>query len=218
MPNAQQKNYCRLYLVRHGESEGNVLGVIQGHADFPLTERGKQQAAQLASDLEGVEFAAVFASDLVRASQTAAVVASNRKLAVTTTALLRERSFGKYEKELSVESQRELRELLQQHEAVATKELFHKKLGSDIESDEEVVGRFINFLREVAVAYAASNILVVSHSGMLKSLLIHLGYATYQELKHGSIPNASYIVIESDGVDFFIQETVGIIKTPVENI
>lgn len=206
------KNYCKLYLVRHGESEGNVLGIIQGHADFPLTARGREQAILLARSLNGVNFAAVYSSDLSRATETAATVASQRELAVKTTELLRERNFGKYEKEATVESQRELIGLLKVHENIVTEQRFKQKIAEDIESDEEVVSRFILFLREVAVAYSNKNILVVSHSGMIRGLLIHLGYFTYADFEHTKIPNASYVVLESDGVEFFVKETVGISK------
>lgn len=211
------KNYCRLYLVRHGESEGNVLGIIQGHADFPLTARGKEQSTLLARSLKGVEFAAVYSSDLSRAKDTAATIASQRKLAVKTTELLRERNFGKYENEATVESQRELIELLQVHENVVTEQRFKQKIAGGIESDEEVVSRFILFLREVAVAYANKNILVVSHSGMIRGLLIHLGHFTYADFEHIKIPNASYLVLESDGVEFFVRETMGITKALPQN-
>lgn len=208
----KSSKYCKLYIVRHGESEGNVLGIIQGHRDFPLTARGKEQAAILARDLAGVTFMAVYASDLARAKETAAIVASQKKLAVKTTALLRERHFGEFENDASVESQRELIELLKVHESVVTSERFKQKLREDIESDEEVVARCILFLREVAIAYANQNILVVSHSGMIRALLIHLGVFTYQDFNRIKIPNASYIVLESDGIDFFVTEVVGVQK------
>ena len=207
--------YCKLYLARHGESEGNVLGIIQGHTDFPLTTRGKDQAAILARALEKVSFAAVYSSDLSRAKDTAAAVANQKQLVVKTTALLRERHFGEFENEATVASQRELIELLKVHESIVTSERFQKKLREDIESDAEVVARFILFLREVAVAYANQNILVVSHSGMIRALLIHLGVYTYQDFERIKIPNASYIVLESDGIDFFVKELVGIQKIPL---
>ncbi len=205
----QPNTYCRLYIARHGESEGNVLGIIQGHADFPLTTTGKSQAAELAAQLAGVAFAAVYSSDLVRAHHTAAAVANQRKLAVATTALLRERHFGKYESAATVESQRKLLELLNEHEKLANTERFNKTLGEGIESDAELVGRCMLFLREVALAYPNKNILVVSHSGMMRAILIHLGYYTYQNFKKIRIPNTAYFTLDSDGIDFFVRETVG---------
>lgn len=72
----------RLLLVRHAESVGNAEGRLQGHADFPLTERGVEQARRLASRLSDLPIAAVYTSTLARASQTAAIVAAPHGLSV----------------------------------------------------------------------------------------------------------------------------------------
>lgn len=62
----------KLLLVRHGESEADILGVHEGRADFPLTERGRQQAERLSAWLKENEgFDEILASPLKRARQTA---------------------------------------------------------------------------------------------------------------------------------------------------
>ncbi|MEB2314307.1 MAG: histidine phosphatase family protein [Sorangiineae bacterium] len=67
-----------LILVRHGESEGNRQGRMQGHLDFPLSPRGEEQARHLAAWLEvqNVEWSAAYSSPLRRASETAAIIAA----------------------------------------------------------------------------------------------------------------------------------------------
>ena len=67
-----------LYLIRHAEAVGNAQGRVMGQRDLPLTERGRQQAQALATYLAagGVRFGSVFASDLQRAADTAAAVAT----------------------------------------------------------------------------------------------------------------------------------------------
>ncbi|WP_067164740.1 histidine phosphatase family protein [Microbacterium sp. TNHR37B] len=65
-----------LRLVRHGETEWNALGLIQGHTDNPLNERGRSQAAAAGRELAGREYAAVVTSPLARASETARIIAS----------------------------------------------------------------------------------------------------------------------------------------------
>lgn len=212
MTQTRSEGYTYIYLVRHGESEGNVRGIIQGHADFPLTANGKTQASKLAAQLRSTRFAAVYASDLSRAKETAAIVATEKKLAVQTTKLLREKSFGTFDTDATVEGQRELLRLLQEHEKLVDEQRFRTKVREDIETDEEVVARFILFLREVAFAHQNEHVLVVSHSGMLRSILVHLGYATYSQLRHGSIPNTSYIVLKTDGIEFFVESTFGITR------
>jgi broad specificity phosphatase PhoE len=88
----------RLYLARHGETDWNAIGRLQGHTDVPLNERGRAQARQLAVSLADAGLAAVFASDLSRASETAAIVA--RELGLPAPRIvpgLRERRFGVFE-------------------------------------------------------------------------------------------------------------------------
>lgn len=65
-----------ILLVRHGESEGNVRGELQGHVDAPLTPRGQEQAALLGDWLRSKDFRwqAAYASPLARARETARII------------------------------------------------------------------------------------------------------------------------------------------------
>ena len=58
-----------LYLVRHGETEWNRTGRIQGQSDVPLNERGRRQIGTLAKRLDGFDFSAAYSSDLSRTSE-----------------------------------------------------------------------------------------------------------------------------------------------------
>ena len=69
-----------LYLVRHGQTEANAAGLIQGQSDFDLTEVGRRQAEALAAALPTA--ATVIASPLRRALLTAAPIAGERPVAV----------------------------------------------------------------------------------------------------------------------------------------
>ena len=60
-----------LLLVRHGETDWNASGRLQGHTDRPLNEYGRRQAAELAERLDTDDVAAIYASDLARARETA---------------------------------------------------------------------------------------------------------------------------------------------------
>lgn len=67
----------RLYFVRHGESEANVLKVISNRGSrHGLTEKGRRQSAELASNLEGSRATRIYSSPLLRALQTAETVSS----------------------------------------------------------------------------------------------------------------------------------------------
>jgi len=84
-------------LWRHGQTTWNVERRFQGHSDIPLDETGEAQAEYAAKRLATLRPAAIFASDLSRALQTAAPLSRLTSLAVTPDKNLRERSGGDWE-------------------------------------------------------------------------------------------------------------------------
>ena len=87
----------RILLVRHGETEWNAAGRVQGWTDSPLSDRGRAQAARLAARLAAFPLAAVYASDLSRARDTARALAAPHGLPVLDDPGLRERCYGDWE-------------------------------------------------------------------------------------------------------------------------
>jgi broad specificity phosphatase PhoE len=82
-------------LVRHGQSEWNAEGLLQGQtAHVPLTELGHAQAARAAQELAGLRPGALVSSDLRRAVQTAVHCATATGLPFSTTPALREQGYG----------------------------------------------------------------------------------------------------------------------------
>ena len=207
--NKEYKNFCTLYLVRHGETEWNKKEILQGHVDIPLNEEGEKQVAQTAQELKDIKFEAIFSSDLHRALRTDEIIKMERQLAVQTSKLLRERDFGHYEGILRSEYRIKLQKLIKE---LSENERKSFKFDYDVESDEEVIFRFITQLREISVAYPNKTILVVTHGGCIRTFLTHTGYFKYGELPPGSFSNAGYVKVLCDGVDFFIKEVKGIKK------
>lgn len=199
----QKNDYCTIYIVRHGQTEWNVERRLQGHGDSPLTELGIKQAHDLKELLGNVHFDAVFSSDLLRAKRTAEIITLEKKLEVLTTELLRERSWGKFEGQ-NVEVLHQFDELF---EKLTDAEKFTYKSDVSIENDAEISTRFITFTREIAIRYARKTVLIVTHGGIMRALLIKTGFGTYQSLHHGAVKNTSYIKIETDGIDFFLKDT-----------
>jgi len=84
-----------IYLVRHGETAWNRLGILQGHAGAGLNRAGREQAQRLAAFFRGCRVDAVITSPLRRAVQTARLIArETRSGAPTVERLLIERSYG----------------------------------------------------------------------------------------------------------------------------
>ncbi|MGE1061404.1 alpha-ribazole phosphatase [Megasphaera paucivorans] len=88
----------KLYLVRHGETDGNAQQWYQGTTDVPLNKTGIMQAECLSRFLEDVHFDAVYSSTLSRAKRTAEIIAEPHDLFVKAYDDLREINFGVWEK------------------------------------------------------------------------------------------------------------------------
>jgi broad specificity phosphatase PhoE len=208
-----QSPYCRFYVVRHGETEDNVARILGGQTNSKLTDRGIEQAVKRSTDFKDIEFADVFASDLLRAHHTAQLVAKDRQIVVKTTQLLRERSFGKYEGYTYDDFNKAYQTLVQEYEGMLMEERRKHRLGGELESDEEIFERFVRFIRESAVAFPGKNILIVSHGNIIRQFLVRVGFGSDKELLPGAIENLGYFILDTDGVDFFVQHTEGITKT-----
>jgi broad specificity phosphatase PhoE len=87
-----------LYVARHGETDWNVAGRVQGHVDQPLNATGRLQAAALALRMRGAGIRAIGSSDLVRARETAQIISHELGLSLDfVDAAFRERSYGPFE-------------------------------------------------------------------------------------------------------------------------
>lgn len=85
-----------LTLLRHGESEGNISGLLQGQSDYPLTSKGVEQAKALSLlwKASGTTFDMVLSSPLIRASQTAQIIADSLHIPIEFDPVWKERDFG----------------------------------------------------------------------------------------------------------------------------
>lgn len=211
-------NYCTLFVVRHGETDWNVKRKVMGHKDLPLNETGIIQANELAKELKKIHFDAIFSSDLLRAKQTAKIISLERKIAVQTTTALRERYFGRLEGKSWVNSSPKLQKLWEMLSDLTDTERKKHNL-EKVENDMDVISRFIIILREISVAHIGKTVLIACHGGLMRMLLQHLGFIPkgldpdFLKMKPKTwinILNTSYIILESDGVDFFIKKTKGI--------
>ncbi len=207
MPSSDQ--FTTFYIVRHGETEWNVARIIQGQMESKLTEKGIGQAKDTAERLKSVEFDAIFSSDLTRAKRTAEIIKLDRKLEILTKKSLRERAFGHFEGRIGEEFHKETQNLLQQYKLLPEEKQRTFKFYESYESDDQIISRFIVFLREVAVAYLGKTILVVTHGGIIRTFLGHIGFAKMEELREGTFKNAGFIKVKSDGVNFFLEEIEG---------
>lgn len=209
---------CNIYLVRHGETDNNKNGIIQGaRVDSALNSHGEAQAKAAARLLKKVPFSAAFSSDLVRAKRTAEIISWEHNLAVVTNQAIRERSLGELEGKSETEFKTKLKDLLVKFDALSDEAKFNFNFPYGIENLQLATTRLITFLREISVAYLGKTVLVVSHGALIRHFLIRIGWATFKQLKWtpGRLPpiaNLGHAVIACDGIEFFIKDTYGINK------
>jgi 2,3-bisphosphoglycerate-dependent phosphoglycerate mutase len=134
-------------LVRHGETDWNAEGRLQGHTDRPLNEYGRRQARELAEQLADEQVDAIYASDLARARETAEIVGARLGLPVRLDPDLREKNWGTWE-------------------GLTGDERVHVELVG--ESTEEHRDRMMRALERIASAHPAGRVVVVSHGGSLR--------------------------------------------------
>ena len=163
-----------LYLVRHGQSEGNVLRTFHGHTDYPLTELGREQARQAGEKLRSLPFSRCYASDLSRAWDTAMACVEGRGLTPEACPGLREQFVGEMEG-LSWEEAGERFPLVR---TGYIEDWFHTTPPGG-ESPEAVAAR-VGACVDAIVA-KGEDALLVGHFGSLSQVLLHLGVLTREE-------------------------------------
>ena len=159
------------YLVRHGETEWNREGRIQGQMDVPLSEFGRRQVSMLAKRLAECEFSAVYASDLSRTNETAEIIVSGREISVTTNADLREFSYGDREGK----TREEIRAQDLGRLAEPVKPENNRSAAHGGESTAQMLDRVSRFCANTQRLHDVDeDILVVAHGGSLRVLLVCL--------------------------------------------
>ncbi len=146
-----------LLFVRHGETDWNRDGRLQGHADPPLNDAGREQARELARRLAGVDLDAVYTSDLRRAAETAEIVTEGRDLRPTPDPGLREIDVGSWSG-------------LTREEIEARYPGMHEHDG---ESRKAHLDRVLHTVERIAAEHRGERILIVSHGGSLRALHRH---------------------------------------------
>jgi probable phosphoglycerate mutase len=153
-----------ILLARHGETDWNRDQRFQGHADPPLNERGREQArdlaARIAADTEPV--AAIYASTLRRARETAEIVGERLRLPVETDEGLREIDLGSWSGLTRIEVERAFPEGFRRW-------LHHGPGWEDGETYEAMGERVVMALLQLSSRHPHDRILVVSHGGPVRA-------------------------------------------------
>jgi broad specificity phosphatase PhoE len=156
----------RFCLIRHGQTDWNVEGRYQGQADAPLNEVGRAQALALGKKILDQSFAAIYSSDLSRASETAQIIASFLHLPVSLDPRLREINQGEWEGKHISEIRTRYAQMWKKHRNDPDNA---RPPGG--ETITEVAQRMFSALNELSDVYPEGLVLVVSHGLSLATVI-----------------------------------------------
>lgn len=175
-----------ILLARHGESDWNHAKRWQGHADRPLTERGRAQAHELAARLAETELDAIYSSDLQRALETAEVVGKARQVEVRTLVGLREVDVGSWSGLTRAEAEQRFPDAYRRWTAGG-------EGWADGETYEQLSKRVVDAVCHISAEQPRGRVLVVAHGGSIRAIhasALGVDVHTYRRI-HRVEPNAT---------------------------
>ena len=177
-----------LIVIRHGETNWNAAGRVQGFLDAPLNERGLKQARWLGNRLAGEPMHAIYSSDLARTRGTAAPLARRKRMAVRTDVRLREWNLGVFEN-LTIPEAR-----------LACEEGYHayrqRRPDFVIPGGESLRGfaaRCLAGVEAIVAGHPGERVVVVTHGGVLLNMMLRARDVPIHEPVFYAIPNVARI-------------------------
>ena len=175
-----------VHLIRHGQSQFNAMGRVQGHTNSPLTPRGHEQAKATGEALKGREISAVYTSDLLRARETAGEIGSVLGMEPQPVEGLREVSLGEWEgKEI---------EEIRATDPLTLELWYSAPMEAKIpgaESLDVFRKRVLSTFEELLNAHEGGEIVVVSHGGVLSVIIADILQMSLNSLWRFRLDNAS---------------------------
>ena len=190
----------RLLLARHGQTDWNAAGHIQGQTDTSLNALGRRQAADLALRLEqaGERPVALYTSPQRRALETAQIAGQSLGLTPTVVENLREVSFGVWEGH----SWEEIARIWPEAYAAYRADRLHTP-PPEGESFAQLLKRVYPALAEIAAA-GEGTALVVSHSAVIKAVRCHMDGVDFRDIQRRyTMDNASWVVLSQEACSTF---------------
>ena len=179
----------RLYLIRHAETTHNAAGVVQGRADIPLSDAGREQSNRLRDFLSTHAIHAFYSSTLDRAHETAQIVAAPHQKEVTKDLRIIEMDFG------ALEGQAE--QVFTDFKKARTLPYTEVQY-PDGEHYRDAYIRARNFLEELKNNHANETIAVISHAAFIRVILSDLLGVLIEDLytQIPRIPNTALSIFD----------------------
>ena len=186
----------RLYFVRHGESQANILHVISNRGMVHgLTEKGRQQATALAAELRDANIKQIYSSPLLRALQTAEILSQALGAPIEITDALREFDCG-------IAEGRADQAAWDLHQNVMREWFENKNWDARIEQGEsfnDLRNKFVPFMERAIKEHAPSDNLVFIMHGAVAVCMLPLVFTNIDQpfVANHSIDNARYALAET---------------------
>ncbi len=174
-----------LYLLRHGQSEGNRLGIFQGRLDYPLSAEGVRQAKRAAEFLRDLKIEAIYTSPQKRALQTTEIVSEVLKVPLKVEESLREISYGILEGKT--------------HKEVENRKEYRLWLEDPINNPLEGVDDLVEVQRRVSAfieKLSEERALLITHGGIIRIILCTVGGIPLSRMWSFSVGNCSLSEVE----------------------
>ncbi len=182
---------ARLLLIRPGQTKLHQADRFWGKTDIELSDTGIRQAEQLRDRMARNKIDAIYTSTLLRAIETAEIIASRHKVKVTTFAELCECNFGYIEGLTFKEISRKYPELATE---LSSGKVVSFPGGESLEQLDKRVQRFLEKLKQLK---PPSTVAIVAHSGPLRLIVCHLlGLGTEHWLQM-RVDHASLSIVET---------------------
>ncbi|MEK6264723.1 MAG: histidine phosphatase family protein [Clostridium sp.] len=157
----------KIYITRHGETQWNKEGKMQGWKNSDLTEKGVDNAIKLGKSLEHIDFDCIYCSPLGRATDTAKYIRGDKNTEIIIIESLKEMGFGAYE---GMENEKVKEMYTQQQYNFWNKPDLYKT--TDGERFEELINRVNKVLKHITNNATGENILIVTHTLVIKALYL----------------------------------------------
>lgn len=176
-------------LVRHGRSQWNIIGLVQGMRDIELSDEGREQAAKAGQYLKAGSWDYIVSSPLIRAKETATIIGE----------------------QIGISKVVEMTDLIERDWGEATglhwrekDRIYEDRNIPGLEGWEDLQDRGIRALDEIVKMYPDKRIIVVSHGALIRAILVKLSNEQLK-LEIGKINNTSINIINYDNGQFEIE-------------
>jgi len=181
----------KITLVRHAEVIEEYIGKYNGHIDIPISKNGKKQAKALGEKLSPIKFDKIYCSDLLRAKQTLELFEFDQEVIYSNQ--LREKSWGEDEG-------KSFDDIISEGREYKNFEQWINEL--DGETINKYTKRVEKYFNNTILNTKDKNILIVTHSGLIKTFIKIINNSSIKESFSINIPYNSFITFNKEKMKF----------------